>query len=455
MNSEQENNNTEDIGSTGDTLAARRCALDLLDTILRRKTALDIALDSSADFAALGLRDRAFTRMLVTTTLRRLGQLDDLIAFAQERPDALKTDVVRNILRLGITQIFFMNVPDHASVDTCVRLTEKKGMSKQAGFVNAILRRLIREGSERLSRQDAPRLNTPEWLLKLWIEDYGLREAARIAEANMKEAPLDITVKSKDERAYWGSVLQAAELSTGTLRRPAGGNVRELQGFDEGKWWIQDAAAAIPAQLLGDVANKNVIDLCAAPGGKTLQLAALSAQVTSIDRSARRLKKLEENVARMGLNDSVQVEVSDAANWNPPSEIVDNGGPAYILLDAPCSATGTIRRHPEIGYLKSPKDIEGLSSIQQRLLSRSAELLAVGGTLIYCTCSLQKCEGEQQIAAFLQAHPNFERIPVLASEVGDYEELINENGDLRILPYHLAEHGGLDGFFVSRLTRTV
>ena len=181
MNSEEENNDTKDINVTGDKLATRRCALNLLGAILRRKTALNIALDSNTDFAALGLRDRAFTRMLVTTTLRRLGQIDDLIAFAQERPDALKTDIVRNILRLGITQIFFMNVPDHASVDTCVRLTEEKNMVRQTGFVNALLRRLIREGSERLSRQDAPRLNTPEWLLKLWIEDYGLRTAARIA----------------------------------------------------------------------------------------------------------------------------------------------------------------------------------------------------------------------------------------------------------------------------------
>ena len=453
MNSEEENNDTKDINVTGDKLATRRCALNLLGAILRRKTALNIALDSNTDFAALGLRDRAFTRMLVTTTLRRLGQIDDLIAFAQERPDALKTDIVRNILRLGITQIFFMNVPDHASVDTCVRLTEEKNMVRQTGFVNALLRRLIREGSERLSRQDAPRLNTPEWLLKLWIEDYGLRTAARIAEANMKEAPLDITVKNKDERAYWSSALQATELSTGTLRRLAGGNIRELQGFDEGKWWIQDAAAAIPAQLFGDISGAHVVDMCAAPGGKTIQLSALGAQVTSIDRSTKRLKKLEENVARMGLAENIQIEVSDAASWNPPAEMMKNDGPAYILLDAPCSATGTIRRHPDTGYLKSPKDIEGLSSIQQRLLDHSAEVLAIGGMLIYCTCSLQKSEGEYQIAAFLEKHPNFERIPIRAEEIGGYEELINDNGDLRTLPFHLAEHGGLDGFFISRLTR--
>ena len=453
MNSDQDSNDTEDNNANSDSLATRRCALELLETVLRRKTALDIALDRNTDFTELGMRDRAFTRMLVTTTIRRLGQIDDLIAFAQERPDALKSDVVRNILRLGITQIFFMNVPDHASVDTCVRLCAEKGMNRQTGFINAILRRLIREGSERLSRQDAPRLNTPEWLLKLWIEDYDLNIAARIAQANMNEAPLDITVKNVSESAEWANALQATKLSTGTLRRTTRGNVRELQGFDDGKWWIQDAAAALPATLFGNIEGARVIDICAAPGGKTMQLAANGALVTSIDRSAKRLKRLEENVARMGLTDSVKIEISDAASWSPSSEMQENGGPTHILLDAPCSATGTIRRHPDTGHLKSPKDIDGLTSIQTRLLNHAAEILAVNGTLIYCTCSLQKCEGEQQIAAFLSAHPNFERTPIKADEIGNYQELINKDGDLRIFPFHLGEHGGLDGFFISRLTR--
>ena len=210
---------------------------------------------------------------------------------------------------------------------------------------------------------------------------------------------------------------------------------------------------AIPAQLFGDITGAHVVDLCAAPGGKTLQLAAMGAQVTSIDRSARRLKRLEENVARMKLTDQVRIETSDAANWSLPADMVAQGGAAYILLDAPCSATGTIRRHPDTGYLKSPRDIEGLVAVQQRLLERAAALLAVGGRLIYCTCSLQKCEGEQQIDVFLAAHPDFERVPVYQDEVGGYAEMINEQGDLRIFPFHLAEQGGLDGFFISRLTR--
>ncbi len=430
-----------------DTLSARRIALDMLCDVLDRKIALDIVLDSTNVFAALSQRERAFTRMVLTTTIRRLGQIDDLITFAQERPNSLKTPVVRNILRLGITQLFFMAVPDHASVDTAVRLTEEMGMERQKGFVNAILRKLSREGAARIQKQDAGRLNTPDWLLSKWIKDYGLSGAAQIAQANMSEAPLDFTVKDKAERPYWGNALQAVELSTGTLRRMSGGNIRELEGFDQGKWWIQDAAAAIPATLFGDIKGKRVIDMCAAPGGKTLQLAAQGAQVTAVDRSAKRLKRLEENLERMGLKENAEIEIADAAMWKPKEP------PDYILLDAPCSATGTIRRHPDTPHLKSPKDITGLMAVQQRLLNHAAKILSAGGQIIYCTCSLQKDEGEHQIENFLKAHSDFKRKEITAQEVGGHKDLITPEGDLRILPHHLTAQGGMDGFFISRLTR--
>ncbi len=448
MNLTENSENKGEEATSGNDLAARMCALHLLSRVINKRTALDIALDSSDEFAALPVRDRAFTRMLLTTTIRRLGQIDDLIAFAQDRPDAMKTDVVLNILRLGVTQMFFMDVPDHAAVDTSVRLAEEKGMPRQKGFVNAILRKLGRDGAARITKQDPARLNTPDWLLKLWIEDYGLTQAAEIAQANMTEAPLDITVKNIADRPYWGNVLQASELSTGTLRRVLGGNIREMEGFDDGKWWIQDAAAALPAQLFGDVNGEHVIDMCAAPGGKTLQLAAMGATVTAIDRSAKRLKRLEENLERMNLKERVTIEISDAAAWKSVEQ------PQRILLDAPCSATGTIRRHPDTGYLKSMQDITSLMSVQERLLNHAAELLGIGGVIVYCTCSLQKAEGEQQIEKFLSAYSNFARIPITPEEVGKYDELIDDNGDLRILPPHLAGQGGLDGFFVSRVTKT-
>lgn len=435
--------------SSEDTLTARNVALTLLGTILDRHTALDIALDMSDDFAALPMRERAFTRMLLTTTLRRLGQIDDLIAFAQDRPNALKMPLIRHILRLGITQLFFMDVPDHASVDTSVKLAELKGMTKQKGFVNAILRKLIREGKTRIQNQDAARLNTPEWLLKIWIDDYGLNTAAQIAEANMTEAPLDISVKEAEDRAHWADMLNAQILPTGTLRRKSGGNIRDMEGFDTGKWWVQDAAAALPATLFGDIGGHKVVDLCAAPGGKTLQLAARGAFVEAIDRSAKRMKRVEENLERMQLDERVHIEVADAAAWTPVEK------PHRILLDAPCSATGTMRRHPDTGYLKTPKDISGLTAIQERLLNHAADILAEGGTLIYCTCSLQKDEGERQIERFLARRPDFARAAITPDEVGRYETLINEAGDLRILPFHLSELGGMDGFYVSRLIKRV
>ncbi len=430
-------------------LGARICALELLERVLTQKQTLDTALSYSKQFKSLTPRDRAFVRMLVATTLRRLGQIDDLIKYAQDRPDALKSLHLQNILRLGVCQLFFMEVPDHAAVDTSVQLTEHADMEKQKGFVNAVMRTLIRTGNDRIKKQDPARFNTPEWLLKIWIEDYGLGVAAQIATANMGEAPLDITVKDPNDRSYWGNTLKASELSIGSLRRMAGGNVKEMDGFDQGKWWVQDAAAALPAQLFGPVEGESVIDLCAAPGGKTLQLASMGAHVTAIDRSAKRLKLLEENLERMGLTENVEVIVSDASIWKPP----EGKTIQRILLDAPCSATGTIRRHPDIPLLKSPRDIEGLISIQLRLLEHAGELLEVGGLLIYCTCSLQKSEGEQQIDGFLKKHGNFSRVPITAEEVGEYEELVNENGDLRILPFHLAAHGGMDGFYVSRLTK--
>ena len=448
MNSAQNPETEQENLEQTDPLTARKIALDMLEQIIDRKNALDIVLDRTAEFASLPPRDRGFTRMLLTTTLRRLGQIDDLLNFAQDKPESLRTPLIRNILRIGITQLFFMDVPDHAAVDTSVKLVEDADMPRQKDFVNAILRKLTREGADRVKNQDAARLNTPEWLMKYLVEDYGLKTAAEIMQAHMKEPPLDITVKDVADRPYWGNALQAAELSTGTLRRALRGNIRELEGFDQGKWWVQDAAAAIPATLFGDIKDKHVIDTCAAPGGKTLQLASMGATVTAIDRSARRLQRLNENLERMQLQDKVTVDVADATEWRPKEP------PQYILIDAPCSATGTIRRHPDTPYLKSPKDVESLMGVQERLLHHAADILAPNGTLIYCTCSLQKSEGEHQIDRFLQKRLDFIRSPIKPDEIGKYNELINTNGDLRILPSHLAGQGGIDGFFIARITRT-
>ncbi|MCC6597880.1 MAG: RsmB/NOP family class I SAM-dependent RNA methyltransferase [Alphaproteobacteria bacterium] len=438
--------NSNDEESAG--LAARQSVLDLLENILQRKQALDHALENTMSFKTLPARDRAFARMMVATILRRMGQIDALIEKAIAKKETPRSLKLQNILRLGVAQILFMEVADHAAVDTAVRLAQSHGMEWQKAFVNALLRTITRTGGEWLALQDETRLNTPEWLLKIWIEDYGLNTAAHIAKANLAEAPLDITVKDLSALSYWGESLEAAKLPTDTLRRAAGGAIQDLDGFNEGDWWIQDASAAIPAGLFGDIKGQPVLDLCAAPGGKTLQLAAKGAHVTAIDRSITRLKRLEDNIRRMGLENNVTITCADAANWQPAA-------PApYILLDAPCSATGTIRRHPDVPHLKTPRDLPGLLKIQAAILSNAFDMLIPGGILIYCTCSLQKSEGETQITAFLNANPAAKRLPITKDDLEGIDEFITPEGDIRIFPHHMAELGGMDGFFIARLTKS-
>lgn len=428
-------------------LAARQAALELLNRVLEQKHTLTQALEEEQRFKSLPARDKAFCRMLVSTTLRRLGQIDDLITRAEDK-SAPKNLVLHNILRLGVAQIAFMEVPDHAAVDTSVRLADAAEMDRQKGFVNGLLRTITRVGREWLERQDEARLNTPEWLLKIWIADYELRPAAEISSANLVEAPLDITIKDEKDRNYWSSTFKATEIGAGTLRCPSGsGAVHELPGYDDGMWWVQDAAAAIPASLFGDVKGKTVVDLCAAPGGKTMQLAARSAHVIAVDRSAQRLKRLEENLKRLRLEENVEVVAADATVWQPQQ------APDYILLDAPCTATGTIRRHPDVLHLKTPRDLDRLVNVQANILENAFNMLAPGGVLVYCTCSLQKAEGEYQIRRLFEAHEDAYKLPIKAEEIGGLEEPLTEEGDLRILPFHQAALGGLDGFFISRLTK--
>ncbi|MGB0720454.1 MAG: RsmB/NOP family class I SAM-dependent RNA methyltransferase, partial [Bdellovibrionales bacterium] len=353
----------------------------------------------------------------------------------------------RHILRIGTAQIMFMAVPDHAAVDTCVKLCCEAGLERQKGFVNAVLRTITRSGPVWLSKQDEGRLNTPEWLLKSWIEDYGLGTAAEIAKANLSEAPLDITIKNESDRNHYSSIFKATQLLTGTLRKTTGGRVQDLEGFAEGAWWVQDASAAIPAKLFGDLTGRSVVDLCAAPGGKSVQLAAMGADVIAIDRSVNRLKRLEENAERLGFRDRIDILAEDAAVWKPPAPV------PYILLDAPCSATGTVRRHPDAPHLKAPGDIARLCDLQARILANAFDMLMVGGVLVYCTCSLQKDEGERQIMAFLTRTPNAARLPVLAEELNGYDESLTPDGDLRILPFHQAALGGMDGFYIARITK--
>lgn len=435
----------QDDGHAG--LMSRQAALKVLSRILTSKKMLDIVFEDEQAFLSLPPRDRAFVRMMVTTILRRRGQMDDLIARTLSKGEIPRPEMLRYILYIGICQILFMDVPDHAAVDTSVELAVQNNMEGKKGFVNAILRRMTGEGKTWVKAQDAAALNIPAWLYTQWVSDYGAVRAKDIALASLEEAALDITLKNKGQKNDMAEKLDAVLLPTGTLRRPHGGHVTDFSGFHEGAWWVQDASSAIPANLFGDIEGKTVLDLCAAPGGKTMQLAAQGAKVVALDRSAARLKTLSENLQRVGLEKQVQVVVEDGSVWRPREKF------SYILLDAPCTATGTIRRHPDLLSLKGEKDQAGLTGIQERLMANAAELLEIGGILVYCTCSLQKAEGEGQIEKFLAGHPNFGRSPIRREEFGNVEGMVNADGEMRILPYHLKDAGGMDGFFIARLKR--
>jgi 16S rRNA (cytosine967-C5)-methyltransferase len=422
------------------TRSARALALDVLGRVLGRGLPFDEIFAGHPRLGGLETRDRAFARLLATTVLRRLGQIDAVLQAFVERPP--KDIRIRNLLRLGAAQLLFLGTPAHAAVGESVALaTGREAYAR--GLVNAVLRRVAGEGPGLLAGQDAARLNTPDWLWRSWAAAFGEAQARAVAEAHGHEPPLDLSVKNDPE--HWARRLDATVLAGTTLRRPAGGAIEDLPGFKAGAWWVQDAAAALPARLLGEVAGARVIDLCAAPGGKTAQLAGVGARVTAVEISDRRAARLRDNLARLQLE--AEVVIADALTWRPAA-------PApFVLLDAPCTATGTIRRHPDIAWHKTPEDVARMAELQGRLLAAAVEMLAPGGTLVYAACSLQPEEGPEVVAKVLAAGLPLEQVPVAAEEVGLAVEITPE-GAVRTLPCHLPDQGGLDGFFIARLTKT-
>ncbi len=437
----------------GDTvlgLAARNVAAEIIDGVLRKNCALDDQLggaNANPGLAALAERDRALTRALVATVLRRLGSLRYIIGLFAERGMPSQASRVEAALLIGAAQILFLDVPDHAAVDLSVRLAQAdRHAVHYAGLVNALLRRIAREGAERLSGLDQAILDTPEWLMTRWTKTYGETIAHDIAAANGREPALDVTVKNDPE--LWAARLGGRVLPTGSVRAIAHGSITALPGFAEGAWWVQDAAAALPVRLFGAVDGLRVADLCAAPGGKTAQLAAARARVTAVDRSPARLARLQDNLHRQSL--AAHLVFADAAEWT--AEPFDAG-----LVDAPCSSTGTIRRHPDVPWLKQPADIGKLAALQRRLIAHAATLTKSGGTLVYCTCSLEPEEGEDIVTGLLAATPDLQRVPIAPSEIFGRDEFITGAGDLRTLPCQFADSdsrlAGIDGFYAARLAK--
>jgi 16S rRNA (cytosine967-C5)-methyltransferase len=402
----------------------REMAFDLLSAVLDRRRSLDDALDAAHTAEP---RDRAAAHRLAAAVLRRLGSLDAIIEpFLTRAPP----DGVRHILRLGAAGLLLLDTPAHAAVGTAVDLARARKLAPFAGLVNAVLRRVADAGPAALDALDGPRLDTPAWLWTSWGKD-----ARAIAEAHTHEAPLDLTLAPGTEPPP-GAIL----LPTGSARLPAGTRVAELPGYEEGRFWVQDAAAALPARLLAPQPGERVADLCAAPGGKTAQLAAMGALVTAVERDSHRLRRLHDNLARLQLE--VEVVQADAATWAPEQKF------DAILLDAPCSATGTIRRHPDALRLKRPRDLVELTAGQDRLLANAAAMLRPGGRLVYAVCSLQPDEGPARLA-------NLEALglthdPFTPDELAAIPEARTPQGHLRTHPGQWPEHGGLDGFFAAR-----
>lgn len=408
--------------------STRQAAFDLLTATLDRRRPLEEALDSLPPMEA---RDRAAGHRIAAAVLRRLGSLDAVIEPHLKRQPPVP---VMHVLRIGAAGLLLLDTPPHAAVATAVGLARSAGLVPFAGLVNAVLRRVAEVGGEALAGLDGPRLDTPAWLWSAWG-----RQARAIAEAHLVPAPLDISLLPGA-----AAPMEAAALPGGGWRCPPGTSVASLAGFAEGRLWVQDVAATLPARLLAVRSGDRVADLCAAPGGKTAQLVASGARVTAVEASGGRMARLRENLSRLRL--TAETVVADAALWRPDAPL------DAVLLDAPCSATGTIRRHPDVAHLKRASDIPALTAQQDRLLDSACAMLRPGGRMVYAVCSLQPEEGEARIAAALERLP-LQRQAVRLEELPGLEMAISPLGDVRTLPCFWPERGGMDGFFLARFVR--
>ena len=424
-------------------MRARAAALAILSEVLRKRRALDLVTDGILLKLNLHARDAGFARAIATETLRRFGQLDAIIRhFVPKAPPQHKCGATPEILLMGACELLFLNVAPHAAVDGANRLAQADAKAVHfKGLINAVLRRVAREGHAILPTQDL-RLNVPDWLLQRWVAHYGDGEARAIAGAHLAIPPLDLKLKFADDPCT--DFSPDTGLAPGHVRLFHAGRIEALPGYAEGRWWIQDFAASLPVRLFGDVRGRDVIDLCAAPGGKTAELASLGALVTAVDAAPERLALVRENLARLDLK--AGLVAADVRDWRP-------GAPApFVLLDAPCTATGTIRRHPDIPWIKSAADIAICESLQAELLDAAAEMTAPDGTLVYAVCSLEPEEGVEQVETFLRRRSDFARAAIAPDEVFD-SVFISAEGDLRTLPFHWADKGGMDGFYAARLKR--
>ena len=414
-----------------ENLKPRQSAVRILSRVLTEGQTVDSAISDEKDYLSYSDSDRHFIRLLILTTLRRLGQIDAVLNQALQKPLPSKQQIIHQILRLGLAQYLFLDTPAYAALNTSVALTRRFHRDGLSGLVNAVLRHITRLKNP-LQQADDITLNIPSWLFDSWRQAYGETTARQIAESVLVPPPLDISVLSDTQS--WAARWKGFVLPTGSIRVSTT-NPADLSGF-EGNAWVQNASASIPAGLFTDLRGKQVADLCAAPGGKTLQLAARGASVTAVDISENRLKRLTENVRRLHLESSVRILVSDIMDL-PDDKLYD-----AVLLDAPCSATGTIGRHPELKYHRTGADIDRLADLQRQLLKKALSLLKPGGELVFSTCSLQPIEGDPVIATVL------DQATVICPTSESLKPYLTPFGSLRILPFN-----GFDGFYICHLRK--
>ena len=435
-------------------LAARLCAARLLAAVIEKKTSLDGLTDNShghPQYLALEPRDRALVRAILGAALRNRGTIEHALNRMLDRPLPENAVALKHLLHVAAAQILYLDLPDHSAVDLAVTAASADPRNRKfSGLVNALLRRMVRSKGKR-SNVSRPEENVPAWFLDSLVAAYGEEKAAAIFAMHAFEPAIDLTVKG--DAGQWAEKLGGIALPNGSVRlQEIDGNLTDLPGFAEGAWWVQDVAASLPARLMGDIKGKRVADLCAAPGGKTAQLAQQGARVTALDMSENRLKRLRGNLDRLGF--AAETIVSNLMDYQP-DELFD-----AVLLDAPCSSTGTVRRHPDVPWTKSPEDIAKLAGLQAKLLEHAARLVKPGGIIVFSNCSLHKEEGEL-VARQARANPMLEDFPITLDDASGLDGLITDEGYLRSTPADLpaelfdgnAQLAGMDGFFAARFKR--
>ncbi len=417
---------------------ARVAAGVLLNAALIRRGGLDEALALNT-VSSLPGPDRAFARAVAMAALRRLGEIDQIL---NRRLQKSPPEAVRTILRVALAQMMVLDTPAFAAVSTAVKLAERDPKTRPyKNLVNAVLRGIGRDGEG----PTTPESNLPDWIAARWKQTYGDEALHGLALAAREEPATDLSLKPDQDAAAFAALVEGEVMPGGTVRTGMRGDVAGWPGYDDGTWWVQDAAAAVPVRLLAPTTGETALDMCAAPGGKTLQIAASGASVQALDRSDARLKRLRQNLERTGLK--AEIAVMPAEEWLD-SRVFD-----AVLLDAPCTATGTFRRNPEVLRATKPAEVAKLADVQHRLLDAAAERVGPGGRLVYCVCSLEREEGETQIIAFLRRNPAFRTVRAVPADVGAPDEALTPEGWLRILPSMWADKGGLDGFFAARMER--